>query len=717
MHLAKANSISFVLSLALLAILTATVAYGACTKYCAAGDTLSGSTCTSTVAALISCPSGFSVSGGQCVDTDARCSGIVSTQSANIGRCCFGDRMGPVLIYNVYYCDMSLGGPGGSLCSTPPGIGCYPSTRTPTTCPSGSSPRGNDCVSSLSYSCPTGYTGSGTTCTDTYEASTITTSGQCSRAIPATDGCKWCSAVSVCLADTATCPASCLVTSQSICSMATSTCQWCTVIGVCQEDSIMCFSTCLAATSDNSICDASSACQWCPSSTSIGVCQPNAGTCWPTCTPASDDPLGPVVCTASADCKWCAELGYCTERPRSCHTLCPTVGPDEPGICQVRSIQAECEWCGAPGSVEYCVARGDEARLRCAASCGGLIWRRDVCEGALECHWCGVRNAAEGGRCKPLRGKSRGYVAWRREVECDTGSETATESVATSRSLSRSPTRTFVLSNSISASRSRVRSPTASTTESAPASRSHTGTSSATNTLSISHSCAFTVPTLTLIVTSSLTGTTTATPTERSKSIAWSGTPTLTLSTTNTSSPTATLDLTATRYYSRDRSVVEAVAVHIAVGLSIAAAASGGTMSSSMGRVIAARNVGQCWGPAGSSVFSLPIDVCGGTDSVDDVQLEAQGDATVSAAIVFVGALGLVLCCALHCQMDRSSWRSSMSELSVLSALTPLWVAALPILVGGAVTAAAAPMSQEHPLASFCAGAAALVAASLTTIS
>jgi hypothetical protein len=157
--------------------------------------------------------------------------------------------------------------------------------------------------------------------------------------------------------------------------------------------------------------------------------------------------------------------------------------------------------------------------------------------------------------------------------------------------------------------------------------------------------------------------------------------------------------------------------VHIAVGLSIAAAASGGTMSSSMGRVIAARNVGQCWGPAGSSVFSLPIDVCGGTDSVDDVQLEAQGDATVSAAIVFVGALGLVLCCALHCQMDRSSWRSSMSELSVLSALTPLWVAALPILVGGAVTAAAAPMSQEHPLASFCAGAAALVAASLTTIS
>jgi hypothetical protein len=155
--------------------------------------------------------------------------------------------------------------------------------------------------------------------------------------------------------------------------------------------------------------------------------------------------------------------------------------------------------------------------------------------------------------------------------------------------------------------------------------------------------------------------------------------------------------------------------VHIAVGLSIAAAVSGGTMPSSMGRVIAARNVGQCWGPAGSSVFSLPIDVCGGTDSVDDVQLEAQGDATVSLALVLLGALGLVLSCALHRQMKRSSWRSSMGELSALSALTPLWVAALPIFVGGAVTAAAVPTSEEHPLASFCAGAAALVAVSLIT--
>jgi hypothetical protein len=155
--------------------------------------------------------------------------------------------------------------------------------------------------------------------------------------------------------------------------------------------------------------------------------------------------------------------------------------------------------------------------------------------------------------------------------------------------------------------------------------------------------------------------------------------------------------------------------VYVAVGLSIAAAVSGGTMSSSMGRVIAARNVGQCWGPAGSSVFSLPIDVCGGTDGVDDVQLEAQGDATVSVALALIGVLGLVVSCALHRQMKRSSWRSSMEELSVLSALTPLWVAALPILVGGAVTAAAAPMSEEHPRASFCAGAAALVAVSLIT--
>ncbi|CUG83626.1 transmembrane protein, putative [Bodo saltans] len=49
-------------------------------------------------------------------------------------------------------------------------------------------------------------------------------------------------------------------------------------------------------------------------------------------------------------------------------------------------------------------------------------------------------------------------------------------------------------------------------------------------------------------------------------------------------------------------------------------------------------------------------------------------------------------------------------DVSIVSVLTPLWVAAVPIVVGGAMTAAVAPMSSEHPLANSCGATAALVA-------
>ncbi|CUG86951.1 Hypothetical protein, putative, partial [Bodo saltans] len=434
-----------VITMALLPVLLETLGStvdAACTKYCNSGDTLSGSTCTTTVTASRSCPSGFSPSGGQCVDAGARCSGIISTMYGNKGECCYGTKMTPATTATGWSCFLSAGGPGGWSCGTSSGYGCYTSKRH-TFIVSFRQADGSDCVSSFLYTCLSGYTLSGTTCTGTYAASTIESSTQCNIASPATDGCQWCSAISACLPDAASCPASCLVTPQTTCMNVPSACQWCSAIGVCQMDSIACFASCLVATANSSICDASTSCKYCTAggttsttTKSIGVCQPNSGTCWATCTPASDDPLGAGVCTTSLDCKWCPTLGYCTERTRDCHTLCTTVAPDEPAICQVQSIQAQCQWCGAPGSVEYCVAVTDETRLRCAASCGGLIWRQDVCNGALECHWCGVHNAAQGGRCKPLPGKSRGYVAWRREVECDTESETSSVTLTVSQSLS-----------------------------------------------------------------------------------------------------------------------------------------------------------------------------------------------------------------------------------------------------------------------------------------
>jgi hypothetical protein len=152
--------------------------------------------------------------------------------------------------------------------------------------------------------------------------------------------------------------------------------------------------------------------------------------------------------------------------------------------------------------------------------------------------------------------------------------------------------------------------------------------------------------------------------------------------------------------------------VYLAVGLSITAGVSGGTMVSLLSRVIAARNVGQCWGAGGSSVFDFSFDGCRDDLGKDAFQLEAQGDAMIGSALVVVGAIGLLVTCAVHHKLKCTSWRLSMEELSLLSALTPLWVAALPIVIGGAVGTVAAPLSGEHPLARLCGSAAALVGTS-----
>ncbi|CUE73489.1 membrane-associated protein, putative [Bodo saltans] len=692
----------------------------ACTKCCNAGDTLLGSDCTTTVPASDNCPIGFSPSGGQCVNAGARCSGLIPTMLANIGACCYGTKKPPANTAPGFYSCRPLDlGPGGYYCRTSSEIGCYSDLGSPSSCPLGSSADGNDCVSSLTYSCPSGYTRSGTTCTNTYAAFTITTSTQCNRASPATDGCQWCTNVSACLPDAASCPASCLVTPQAMCSNTPSACQWCSAIGVCQKDSIgcfasclnattdssicdastsckyctaigvcqpdagLCYATCLAATAESSVCDGSTSCKYCSTSGSIGVCQPNSGTCWATCTPASDDLLSSALCTTSEDCKWCPTLNYCTERTRDCHTQCTTVAPDDPAICQVQSIQSQCQWCGVPGSVKYCVAVTEEPRLRCAASCAGLIWRQDVCDGALECHWCGVHNAAQGGRCKPLPGKSRGYVAWRREVECDTESDTVSFSAL--HSLSESPI--------ISASRSFNTSTSTSPSWSISKSRS---ISSSLGRLTLTPTNS-TCPTMTLLVTG------------RTDSVSLKHTTSLSGLTTKSASLTLTHELTATRFYSRDQTLVEAVATYLALGLIVPSVVGGGMMTSSLSRVIAARNLGQCWGQSGSSVFSLPIDVCSYSAS-DAEQLEGQGDAVVGVVLVVCGALILTVCGVGYWKLKQTSFWVTAGDLSLVSVLTPLCVAAIPLVVGGAVTTAVAPTSSDHPRAKTCGATAALIA-------
>ncbi|CUI14588.1 GPI-anchored surface protein, putative, partial [Bodo saltans] len=462
---------------------------GNCTSYCNAGDALTGTSCRSTIDADGHCSGVFTEQNGHCITP--LCSGIISTQYANVGDCCT-TYLGPTItnggdLYSCLYPNPNV----GLFCfASTSSRGCY-RTASPPSCPGGSTNSGGTCKRAyMSYSCPSNYTLSGTSCFMDYDAFTISTQADCTTAAPATDGCQWCSSISICLPAASTCPATCPDAGQSICTITpSSTCQWCTSttsIGVCQLRTLGCFATCLGATTNFDVCDARSECKYCNTAASIGVCQPNSGTCWATCTPASDDPLGKGVCTASADCKWCPTLGYCTERQRNCHTLCTTVAPEEPAICQVQSIQAQCLWCGAPGSVEYCVARTDDPRLRCAASCGGLIWRPDVCNGALECHWCGVHNAAQGGRCKPLPGKSRGYVAWRREVECDTQSESHSSSFSRSASVTSSQTRSGdgSASDTSTATGSRSMSATNSLSTTASSASQSGGTESLTLTLS-----------------------------------------------------------------------------------------------------------------------------------------------------------------------------------------------------------------------------------------
>lgn len=156
---------------------------------CTGSDTLSGSTCTSTQSAAYSsgssgyyyCPSGGTLSGSTCTTTS-------SYTATGTTACPSGYSPGtPGSCYSVanpgagnscpagYTYDADWSERGGACVA-------YTSSTTTYSCPSGGTLSGSTCTTSSSYAasyssgssgyyyCPSGYTLSGTTCTKTYAA-------------------------------------------------------------------------------------------------------------------------------------------------------------------------------------------------------------------------------------------------------------------------------------------------------------------------------------------------------------------------------------------------------------------------------------------------------------------------------------------------------------------------------------------------------------------
>ncbi|CUI14300.1 GPI-anchored surface protein, putative [Bodo saltans] len=326
----------------------------------------------------------------------------------------------------------------------------------------GGASNGNGCQRSFPMAvCATGYSFNGSVCVKTYKPNAVD-QARCQNNTNETVGCQWCAATSICVPNTTTCPTSCANAPADLCTLPPSTCKWC---------------------SNNS---------------SIGVCQSKTGTCWPSCLAASNDTVASWICSNSSSCRWCGMLGYCSNTDTLCIDLCAAIAPIDPATCKVASIQAKCRWCDG---IQYCVDRGEAAELQCASSCSQLSWQGNLCVGALTCHWCGPQH----GRCKPL--KSTGYVSWRREVECDTSSYSASwTELPKSSSLSSGGSQSITASRTTLTTKTQSMCPSRSFTETASASGIVTSSLSLSKrTMSVSrHS---------MLPTASLTQTNSTTPT------------------------------------------------------------------------------------------------------------------------------------------------------------------------------------------------------------
>ncbi|CUE73522.1 transmembrane protein, putative, partial [Bodo saltans] len=346
--------------------------------------------------------------------------------------------------------------------------------------------------------------------------------------------------------------------------------------------------------------------------------------------------------------------------------------------------------------------------------------------GALECHWCGVHNAAQGGRCKPLRGKSRGCVAWRREVECYTESETSSATVVMTQSVSASSTMTLTLTmSSTERSETNEDTVTASSTLSSTVphftpsqmisphslSYSESAMKSNTPTASISHKSESDNTSRTTTYFSKST----VTPSDSRQLSVTVKTPTPTYM--HTSSLSQTVDATATNYYYRQWTALDKVVAPLASGLQFLGIGGATTSVTALSRVVASRSVGQCWGQAGSSMLNAAVALCGDLEVGDVDQQEFQGDAIGSLGLT-IGVVGVVvLGWVAYGRVHSVSIMTAAEDLSLVTLLSPLWMVIIPVGLGGAAVTVVAPVSTQHPLATTCDGTIGLVVAvALVTI-
>ncbi|CUG86458.1 Hypothetical protein, putative, partial [Bodo saltans] len=398
----------------------------ACTQYCAAGDTLSGSSCTGVMSVVVSyrCDDGYSSSnGGPCLSDPCSLGGTFCSSdygSSNGGKCASGDYNPPEQCGSVHGCYTACGGPGGYFCY-PKGTStrCYVATITADACPGGTinadetQCRSNTPVQTV-YSCADSRyslypnSASPTSCRRTYTASPITNQATCTTYAPSTTGCKWCANVNVCVtsSSTPTCPTRCPATVvQATCVIAISVCKWCPAvtggvggIGVCQPDpGGTCWASCLSATADPSnadVCGYSTECKWCPAAAGgvggIGVCQPNNGMCYTTCLAAS---VEPSVCDTSTACQWCStttSIGVCQPNAATCWATCPPA-TDDPLASFYCSPSLSCMWCpaaaGGVGGIGVCQLKGRTCWTSCLSATTDPS-NADVCGYSTECKWC-----------------------------------------------------------------------------------------------------------------------------------------------------------------------------------------------------------------------------------------------------------------------------------------------------------------------------------------
>lgn len=166
---------------AIVAALLCQSAHAQCSWACPSGYTLSNSatgSCTKTYAATAtySCASGYALSGTSC--SRDLCGGTMCYSLSNV-KCCGTGYVGAAAPFNGgYSCYTYEGGPGGYWCKrVSDGLrACWSSYSCPS-CPNTTSDAGVCTVSaSVSYSCPSGGSLSGTTCTLTAQGMGITCS-------------------------------------------------------------------------------------------------------------------------------------------------------------------------------------------------------------------------------------------------------------------------------------------------------------------------------------------------------------------------------------------------------------------------------------------------------------------------------------------------------------------------------------------------------------